>query len=183
MRGDGEREYRSKFKIKPIFSRKQDLLIENLYKTAINLDFAYEYHAILVYLHETEREDEVTGTLLIMSVISFSMMLRKTVDHKSKCNLRKLINLAYSGEEANRRINIIDDVYSKYKSFIDKFIAHQDRGLIANSPEVPGYIENRQDLDQLNTLYKQAANRVCSAYLPIQTDHKRKVALFRERLA
>ncbi len=181
---EGEDYYKNKFQffhdIKPI---NKAPLRENLYKASYNLSSAYEFLQVLEEIDtvkESRHNASAVTLVFFMATNSLMVSIRKLIDGNSEVNFRSLIkimNMYYKKSDNDIELEKIKLIYSKYNTFIDKGITHQDSGDIT-APEkmkLPNYPEIRADLDYLKSLYEKYVGKVCKQSIKIKFIHNSAV--------
>ena len=175
VRGKGEEQYANVFQFKKSIGKdKQEELRDFLYKFSINYTDARKKLSILDYM--SEKADGTISSFFIevhgMTLVCFAIAMRKMTDNSGKRSVKKLVSKVMKNQKmTDEAESKIEEIYSHYKAFLDKYGVHQDEdGIIGTVSCFPDKDKIEDDLEYLRGLYESITKKNCINY--IQLDMK-----------
>lgn len=168
----GEEAFAQAFQFFPFVPQSDhEELRDFLYKFAHNYDEAKEHLQILQQGHEieTDNKSELLFRIHSMALQSFALDMRRMTDNISKRGMQGFVTKVVREEFKAAELTKIKTIYSHYKRFLDKGVAHQD---IQSIQETLGAFPDtdviEKDMQHLKDLYNKLTKEICSKYISIE---------------
>lgn len=173
-RSDSEDVFAQSFQFFGFVPETEHVLLRDfLYKFAFNYDEAKEYLKILTQVYEIDygKKSELLNRINGMALQSFALAMRRMTDNISKRGMQELVTKVVRDEFKTEELSKIKAIYTHYKGYLDKGVAHQDKQTIHDTlAAFPGTEVIEADMNNLRDLYNKLAKELCSKYISIERE-------------
>jgi len=150
------------------------VLRDYLYKFNYNLREVIEYKSLLDAVTEIDisSRTELIFRIQVMATQCIAMGIRRITDPTGERSLNQFVPLFINDEIALEQLNVIKTIYSHYKHYLNKGVAHQDKNGILNTlGYFPDTIIIEDDIFKLKLFYENVVTQICTKYISIPTSN------------